>query len=155
METIEQIMIDEGYRENVYLCPAGKLTWLFGRNIEDRPISTPEWNLLRNMLSEGKTMRQWAAKLLKIECTSLVDGFDRHDIILKELPNEVAAILLNMGYNMGLTTFNPKKWPNFFREIEERNWGLAAIAGIDSRWYNQVGQRSKRLMKAMAAVKED
>ena len=42
-ETIEQIKIDEGYRAEPYLCSEGKLTWLYGRNIEDRPITDNEW----------------------------------------------------------------------------------------------------------------
>jgi len=156
METIEQIMIDEGYREAVYLCPAGKLTWLFGRNIDDRPITTIEWILLRIMLSKGKTMRQWAAQLLMIEADSLIDGFRRDGVILRRLPGEVSCILINMGYNMGLSKFNPRKWPNFFKAIEGRDWKQAAIEGRDSKWWRvDVRTRADRLMKALENVEFD
>lgn len=51
METIEQIMNDEaGFRADIYLCTEGKRTWLYGRNIEDMPITPYEWGMLSKML---------------------------------------------------------------------------------------------------------
>lgn len=155
METIEQIMNDEGYSDTVYLCPAGKLTWLYGRNIEDRPITHMEWVSLSEILKNGGTQEQWADELFCIDCNAFSDVIHNvFNIQYGKYPETVFKILLNMLYNMGETKFNPQKWPNFFRAIKDRNWKQAAVEGRDSRWFHQVGQRSVRLMKSLENVTE-
>ncbi len=157
METIEQIKEDEGgYQAEVYLCTAGKLTWLYGRNIEDRPITGKEWYSLRVIIETGGNQIEWAESLFMNELRGLDVGFRRAGCdYWRKLPDEVRTVLLNMGYNMGLTRFNPSKWPNFFTAIKDRDWKLAAAHGRDSLWFFQVGHRSARLMKSLAAVKSD
>ena len=133
METIEQIKEDEGgYQADVYLCTAGKLTWLYGRNIEDRPITDSEWIWLSDILRQGRTQKEWADKLFNHEVDHLCIGLATHTIFLNDMPEEVRNIVLNMAYNMGLTKFNPTKWPNFFTAIKDRDWKLAAAHGLGS-----------------------
>lgn len=155
METIEQIKEDENYSEVVYLCTNNKRTWLWGRNIEDRPILPEEWEYLSMMLKVGKTQKDWADALFIEEIRQLDIALRRRADYLNGLPLEVKAIILNMAYNMGLTKFNPQKWPNFFAAIKDLDWKLAAAHGRDSQWFFQVGHRSARLMKSLANVKED
>lgn len=149
METIENIKTDEGYRSEPYLCSAGKLTWLYGRNIEDRPITQEEWEDLKLLLEEGSTIKEWAHDLFMIEIVELEDVVQkRWDIELYHSP-EVTSILINMLYNMGESRFNPLKWPKFFKAVRNRNYKKAAEEMKNSRWYRQVGKRSERLYNAM------
>ena len=154
METIENIKTDEGYRAEPYICSEGKLTWLYGRNIDDRPITEDEWANLKLILYAGGDLKQWADCLFSQEVT-LVDsdllalGFNR----IMHTDN-VSNIVLNMAYNMGVTKFNPKKWPKFFKALADKDYKEAAEQMKDSRWYGQVGRRSGRLYKAMLALGE-
>ena len=154
VETIEQIKIDEGgYQAEVYKCTAGKLTWLIGRNIEDRPITNHEWESLSISLGGGYSQEDWADFLFAQEIESIIKSFMTCGVHLSGYPRCVTNIILNMGYNIGITKFNPTMWPNFFKAIKERNWKQAAIEGRDSLWFTQVGQRSVRLMKSLENVK--
>lgn len=155
MKTIEQIKMDEDYRSEIYLCTAGKRTWLWGRNIEDRPITDNEWQMLTDYLTKGKTFKEWAHKLLEIDIVVCISQLATFGYAPGEYPHEVGSVMINMLYNMGAGTFNPKKWPNFFTAIKDRDWKLVVAHGRDSLWYFQVGHRSKRLMKSLANVKED
>ena len=150
METIKKIKSDEGgYKSEIYLCTAGKLTWLYGRNIDDRPITKKEWALLRTFLKKGLTQKQWANSLFTVEVLSIERELLTY---VNRVPEEVRAIIINMAYNMGTTRFNPKKWPKFFRAIKAKNWKQAAIEGRDSMWFRQVGVRSIRLMNSLEKV---
>lgn len=155
METIEQIKIDEGgYQAEVYLCSEGKLTWLYGRNIEDRPITDFEWQILKSNIAAGYSQKDWADILFKNETYELFLNLkDNYGIDMASFCGVVHSILINMAYNMGITKFNPEKWPKFFKAIKEQDWKQAAIEGRDSKWFNQVGQRSVRLMNSLENVK--
>lgn len=153
METIEQIKVDEGgYKSEIYLCTAGKLTWLYGRNITERPIEKVEWHQLSKLLKNGKTQQDWADWLFMNEVYEIRSYFINHGLYFDEIPEEVGNIIINMAYNMGVTKFNPVRWPKFFKAIKNKDWKQAAIEGRDSRWFNQVGHRSKRLMNALENI---
>ena len=61
-----------------------------------------------------------------------------------DLPDEVQQILVNMMFNMGRPRLSGFK--KFNAAIEAGDWTEAAKEGRDSRWYNQVSNRSERLM---------
>lgn len=153
-ETIDQIKIDEGgYQAEVYLCTEGKRTWLYGRNISDRPITEEEWLILEDLLKhEDGGQYEWAGILFGQELARLRRGLNAYAVYFDEMPEEVATIILNMTYNMGITRFNPDKWPKFFVAIKNKDWKQAAIEGRDSKWFTQVGRRSKRLMNSLENV---
>ena len=154
METIDNIITDEGgYRSEVYLCSAGKRTWLIGRNIEDRPITKIEWGQLSEILKNGGFMKDWAILLFETEiqlCYS--DLVNTYGVNLPIFSDEIQVILMNMAYNMGTSRFNPVKWPKFFKALSEGNWSEAADEMKNSRWYQQTKSRAKRLTKAMQNI---
>jgi len=53
--------------------------------------------------------------------------------------------ILSMIFNLGRTKF--AKFKNMNRYIKEGNWEKAAFHARNSLWYNQVGRRSKRIVK--------
>ena len=166
METRENIKQDEGgYRAEVYLCSAGKLTWLIGRNIEDRPITEQEWDILSDLIREGiGGQREWAEMLFDIECDRLVGELEHlHRVKMATLPDEVQVIITNMLYNMGVTRFNPDRWPNFFAAVTRGDFHEAAdqmkytnaLKRYHTGWYRQTGTRAIRLVSAMRNVAND
>ena len=154
METIDNIITDEGgYQSEVYLCTAGKRTWLIGRNIEDRPITKIEWGRLSQMLKEGKTMKEWAYRLFETDirlCYS--DLVNTYGINLMMFSDEIQVVLMNMAYNMGTSRFNPVKWPKFFKALKEGNWSKAADEMENSRWYRQTKSRAIRLTQVVRNI---
>ena len=153
VETIEQIKIDEGgYQAEVYLCTAGKLTWLYGRNLTDRPIKKNEWECLQDLLEAGYSQKDWADMLFDDEIDYIICRISIR-FKINSMPEEVKNIIVNMAYNMGWSNFNQRKWPKFFKALKHKDWKQAAIEGRDSLWFTQVGQRSVRLMKSLENVK--
>jgi len=156
METTDDIIKDEGgIVLQPYFCTARKLTWLIGRNIEDRPLKKPEIAILREHgLEEG------AKILFNIELESLYKELVMYGVPLFNLPEEKKNIILNLAYNMGVTRFNPKTWPKFFAAIKEKNWKNASIQmqftdnsmKKESKWYQQTKNRAVRLTKAMENI---
>jgi len=52
-----------------------------------------------------------------------------------------------MSYNMGLTKLS--KFKNFKSALESQDYYSAKKEMIDSKWYTDVGRRSKRLVQLM------
>ena len=77
------------------------------------------------------------------ECKKLYDDFDK-------LPDEVQLILCNMMFNMGRPRLSKFKKMN--EAITNEDWIEASVQMEDSRWYNQVTNRAKRLVERMAQV---
>jgi GH24 family phage-related lysozyme (muramidase) len=65
-------------------------------------------------------------------------------------PSEVKAICANMMFNLGRTRLT--KFNNMRLALAAGSWKLAAIEMQDSKWYYQVGDRSKRLVARMNSV---
>ncbi|MCP4365407.1 MAG: hypothetical protein GY800_08945 [Planctomycetes bacterium] len=164
METIEQIHIDEGYEEIPYLCSEGYLSWLHGRNIEEWPITALENQMLKKTIEDGGTLKTWAGKLFLENLKVMVGEMSElYDFDISKYDQEIRAILCNMLYNMGVTRFNPIKWPNFFNALKRGDLTRCAIemeyrdntCQEKSKWYLQTGNRSKRLVESMRRLSFD
>ncbi len=59
------------------------------------------------------------------------------------LPEVIQRVLVNMCFNLGGTRLS--KFKNMMRACRENNWKEMAVQMEDSRWYGQVGRRSKEL----------
>lgn len=59
------------------------------------------------------------------------------------LPDQVKRVLVNMAFNLGRHRLS--KFKNMIKAVNEGNWVKAADEMVDSRWYNQVGNRSVEL----------
>ncbi|MBL4664245.1 MAG: hypothetical protein JKY22_12005 [Flavobacteriaceae bacterium] len=64
-----------------------------------------------------------------------------------ELSGVRRAVLIDMAYNLGLSGL--LKFRRMLAAMEVRDFDKAAIEMENSRWFNQVGNRSKRLQKMM------
>jgi lysozyme len=74
------------------------------------------------------------------------------EILLKgvDVPDEVKSIITNMAFNLGRTRLS--KFKKMFSAIEVGDYETAAKEMEDSRWFNQVGGRARRLVSRMAGV---
>ncbi len=63
------------------------------------------------------------------------------------LPDQVKRVLVNMAFNLGRNRLS--KFKNMVTAVNEGNWIKAANEMVDSRWYNQVGNRSVELVEWM------
>lgn len=62
-----------------------------------------------------------------------------------ELPEVIQRVLVNMCFNLGGSRLS--KFRNMLKACREHNWKEMAVQMEDSRWYGQVGRRSKELQK--------
>lgn len=125
----DELKRDEGFRECVYKCSAGKLTIGYGHNIEDNPM--PE------LIAE---------KLLHHDIAGALAACERFDWFF-ELDGVRQRVIVNMVFNLGYNGVS--KFKKMIAAIEDREYVLAAFEMRNSRWYRQVGARAERLCKLM------
>ncbi len=59
------------------------------------------------------------------------------------LPEPIQRVLVNMCFNLGGTRLS--KFRNMLKACRNHDWKTMAVEMEDSRWYGQVGRRSKEL----------
>ena len=126
----EQLQRHESFRAKPYRCSAGKLTIGFGRNLDDRGITSVE-----------------AQFLLEQDIRETIRDLDRALPWWKELSNVRRRVLADMCFNMGLgrlLTFR-----KMLAALGAHDYMEAANEMEDSRWYHQVGTRAARLVLMM------
>jgi lysozyme len=139
-KVIEQLKIDEGIVHEIYLDHLGYPTFGIGHLVLE---SDPEYGQdVGTPVSEERCLEVFDHDLEVTvnECKVLFPDFD-------EKLNEVQEILINMMFNMGRTRLS--KFKKFIGALNEENYDEAANQMMDSRWYNQVGNRSVRLVERM------
>lgn len=133
---IEQLKIDELFREKLYKCPAGKWTIGYGWNIEDTGISEG--------IAEIILYRQVE------QCEAeLYENFKW----FPDLPDRIQEALVNMCFNLGISRL--KTFKNMISAFERHDYENAALEMRDSKWYRQVGERAKRLVRIVSGGKYD
>lgn len=136
----EQIEFDEGCKYEIYNDHLGLATFGIGHLVREtdpeygKPLGTP--------VSEERVIEAFESDI-KETIRGCVNIFD--DFYL--LPHEVQLIIANMMFNLGYPRFN--KFVKMIKAIDARDWDEAANQMVDSRWYNQVPNRAKRLEKRM------
>jgi lysozyme len=130
----------EGYRAKPYKCSAGYWTVGFGHNLEAKPI-------------KGRTVGSIAAMPLTYQqYLDLLDKDikDAEKDARKLVPNldslqpHQKAVIVDMAFNMGgkrLGTFK-----RFLAAVNKGDWPTAVKEMRDSKWYRQVGNRSRNLV---------
>jgi len=120
---------DEGYRDTVYHCSAGKLTIGYGHNVEDNPI--PE---------------QIAEKLLHHDIGQALAECERFPWFYP-LDGVRKRVIINMVFNMGAGSVSTFR--RMITAIENEEWIKASEEMQDSLWFRQVGARAERLCHMM------
>ena len=122
---------DESAEPDLYVDSVGKWSIGVGRNLSDRGIRPDEMDLMLNndideAFRELGRAHPW------------VIGLD--DVRLE--------VLVNMSFNMGITTLNT--FTNTLSAVRAHDYEKAAVDMLDSKWARQVVARAGRLAKQMS-----
>jgi lysozyme len=153
-EIYEQLSLHEGVEPSVYTDTKGKRTIGIGFNLEEPSNRKKAESLglnVQDMLSGKKTLSDKEIKLLYNE--SIKQAADDANAFLPQAgrqPAVVQKVLIDMAFNLGRTKLN--KFKNMRAALLEGDYNKAAEEMIDSNWYNQVGNRSKRLVEMMRSA---
>ena len=154
----DQLILHEGLRLEVYKCPAGFWTIGVGRNLEGKPLRKEEQEYIFKrsglapdevieVLKERGITKDEALFLLREDIADAekdlqhFDWFPRLDPVRRK-------VVLDMRYNLGPTRFRGFK--KMIAALARGDYKQAAAEMVDSKWYHEVGNRSKRLVKMMA-----
>lgn len=130
----------EGYVSGVYVCPAGKLTFGYGRNVEEVGLSRDEVIYTLQNLTSPKLI---ANRLLENDITHCIEDLKTFEFWEQLDPIRRAAVT-DLRYNIGPSRF--RQFKKFMAALIEQKWIAASEELHDSRWYGQVGHRAKNLM---------
>lgn len=114
----QSIKKHEGLRLKPYECSKGKLTIGFGRNLEDRGITT----------LEAETMLERDLLDTKLELEDSIKFFHKLDDIRQN-------VLIEMAYNMGVS--NLLEFRNTLKFMEKSDFINASIEMLNSKWHRE------------------
>lgn len=139
----EDLIRHEGYVAEIYLCSEGYPTFGIGHLILESdveytwPVGTPvEAERIDNAFDSDFDIAYSDACALFLN--------------LNSLPDNVVRVCVNMAFNLGRTRLSQFK--NMIGAVNEGKWDKAADEMMDSRWYHQVGRRSKELVELMRST---
>lgn len=153
----EQLILHEGVRLEVYRCPAGYNTIGVGRNLDTVGLSRDEQ--LRVLGVSGSPSSEVIA-LLKLrgitkgeaifllgndvhQCVSDLEPFEWYQV----LDPVRQKVMLDMRFNLGLKGL--LGFRATIAALKVKDYNRAAAQMTQSRWYDQVGNRAKRLVSMM------
>jgi lysozyme len=125
----DELKRDEGFRDTVYTCSAGKQTIGYGHNIEDNPIPERVCEVLLHH-DIGNALR---------ECERFPWFYVLDDVRKR--------VIVNMIFNIGARGVS--NFRKMIAALEAGDYDEAATQMIDSKWYRQVGDRAERLVAMM------
>jgi len=141
----EELAEDEGCKFEIYLDHLGLPTFGIGHLVVEgdpehgQPVGTP--------VDNERVRQVFALDIASTldECHVLYPDFD-------DLPEEAQLIIANMMFNMGRPRLS--KFKGMKAGVDARDWNRAADEMVDSRWYDQVTNRAKRLVARMRALED-
>ena len=132
-DLLNRIKHHEGYRKSVYQCTEGYDTIGYGFAIKDLELDED--------IAEEILMRK-VEKLIK-RVRSKFDWLD-------SVPHEVQGVLVEMSYQMGLSSV--LKFKRALKFMEHQNWERAAEEMLMSKWHRQTPNRAKELSNIIRSL---
>ncbi len=145
----QQLIIDEGYKNKIYLDSKGFPTFGIGHLLTKYDVEYYTYIHLQaggTLALSDERINQIFEKDIDVcikSCHKLFNNFD-------QLPEEAQEIIANMMFNLGLP--NLLKFHNFISAINKKDWQEASNQMIDSDWYLQTKDRAKRLVNRMKNI---
>ena len=133
---MNELIMDEGYKDEVYLDHLGYPTFGVGHLILETDeehgaeVGTP--------VSEER-VKECLNHDIDIVCTEL----DKNLSWWSELDNVRQRVMANMCFNLGYPRFS--KFKKFLTAMHKQDFETASIEMMDSKWATQVGARAERL----------
>jgi len=132
----EDLIKHEGFKDEIYLDTEGLATFGIGHLVTEDDMEhgwpvgspiTPE--RIDNVFEEDLATAVTDANALFLN--------------LDSQPDQVQRVVVNMAFNLGRSRLG--KFKKMITAVNEGNYIEAANQMVDSRWYNQVGNRSVEL----------
>lgn len=153
----EQLILHEGLRLETYKCPAGYWTVGVGRNLEAKGLTPDEQIKLLGTdgLSKDEVIERLKLRgITKSEALFLLDNdiadcrkdLERYDWYTQLDPVR-KKVLIDMRLNLGLAGL--LEFRRMIAALARGDYKAAAAEMANSKWYYQVGNRSKRLVRMM------
>jgi len=124
----------------IYLCSENYPTFGIGHMVTEQdmeytwPVGTP--------VTDERILQ-----VFHDDCNEAVKDVDNiFDDVLNH-PDNVVRVLVNMAFNLGRTRLS--KFKNMVAAVNAGDYNKASDEMMDSRWYKQVGNRSKELVELM------
>lgn len=142
-------MTHEGFSPKAHRDSHGTLAIGYGYNLTYNQLNLDKKTILnfkRKGISELRA-RQLATNV----CLNVKEGLEAKYEWFNGLSNARALVLLDMGYNLGLSGLE-----NFDKTLKYMSQGKTTMASnemLRSRWYKQVGYRAKELAEIMKTNK--
>lgn len=127
---VKMLTLHEGYRRFPYRDTVGKLTVGIGINLDDTGLYLDE-----------------AEAVLEIRLARVATELERRLPWIDQLDEVRACVLVDMAYNLGVEGLLGFK--NTLAFVKAGDYNRAANGMKASKWYGQVGTRSKRLVEMM------
>ena len=134
MSLIDSVKLSEGFRDKVYKCTEGYDTIGYGFAIKDLVMD-----------------EDIAEMILQRKLNNLIERIEINLPFVKDLPESVKDVVVEMCYQMGLTGFMKFKKTIAFLRLGKFN--EASVEMCDSKWYRQTPNRARKLAKIMREAK--
>ena len=135
-ELMKELILDEGYKQEVYADPLGHLTFgvghLITKNDEEyeQEVGTP-------------VSKERIEECLEQDIKIVLNELDLKEPWWRSLDSNRQRVVANMCFNLGHPRFS--KFKNFIAAMQTSQWEKAAEEMMDSKWAQQVGERAIRL----------
>ena len=143
---IQQLKRHEGYRQNAYRCPAGKVTIGYGYNLEANPLHLSSLEI--NHAHKSGMDKIEAERLLKLMVSRIIDQLEVAIPFINQLGPTRQDVLINMTYNLGLAGL--LKFKKMLAAVKSGQYEKAAEEMLNSKWRSDVGDRAQELSMQMA-----
>ncbi len=152
----KQLIKHEGLVLNCYHCQAGKLTIGVGRNLEGKGITPNEsLHIFGEILSKPQYIERFKSEGISKENAMFLLRNDIEDCKYHLEKNPFYNIqsqvrkdaLINMCFNMGYGKL--KTFKKMIHYLEKMDFEKAGYEMEDSKWFKQVGRRSRNLQYQM------
>jgi len=144
----------EGFRDIVYTDTRGNPTIGVGFNLNryDAKEKLRQYGYVYETVLNGiQVKKDILYEIFKLDIIDTIKAVTNIFSDFALLPNDVQLILVDMCFNLGV--FGLQKFQKMIAAIKEKDYKKAAEEMIDSKWYSQVGNRSKKLAEMMQNVK--
>lgn len=142
----EDLIRHEGYVAEIYLCSEGYPTFGIGHMVTEEdmehtwPVGTP--------VTDERILEVFKkdCEIAYTDACALVLNFAGQ-------ATDAQRVLVNMAFNLGRNRLS--KFKNMIKAVNEGKYLVAANEMINSKWYSQVGRRSKELVDIMKDARVD
>tara|TARA_R110000764_G_scaffold56721_2_gene123669 strand:- start:1412 stop:1894 length:483 start_codon:yes stop_codon:yes gene_type:complete len=151
-QVYEEISADEGKVLHAYLCSEHHKTVGIGHKVleTDAENDLHIYGIGADVADDQRISEHRCYVLFQEDVQVAIGGCINIYNNWEDLPQEMQHVLVNMCFQLGQRGLSNFK--NFKAAIEDKNWTLAAVEMMDSKWAGQTPERALRLSKRVAAL---